>query len=129
MNSTCDRFKIVNRKGIRVDVAIPSYKVKRVIEVSVRIDHILFLDEEFEISLFIEGFKVLRLTYIPFTKRGMLHQLAKFISVAIWGDDRACTFYNKKAVVSIFKLQLVNGPSRYYKVVTVSEIYISVRCF
>src|SRR5690606_15157007 len=93
-----NRHEIMNGKGPWIMVAIPTYKIKRMCPVDIRINQSLFLDLDFEISLFIKCFQVLWPADISFTKWGMLHQLPKFISISFWSSNRFKGFNDKQSI-------------------------------
>uniref|UniRef100_UPI0037442F51 hypothetical protein n=1 Tax=Cognataquiflexum aquatile TaxID=2249427 RepID=UPI0037442F51 len=52
MNSTRDRFKIMDRKGVRIQVTIPSDDVQWTVPVSIGMEHSPFFDLDKVITLF-----------------------------------------------------------------------------
>ncbi len=108
----CYRFKIVDAKGVRKYIPIPSHYVERVIQVVIRVNIVLFFDVEKEVAALVNGLKVNGFANVALAKRGMLQQLAKFIAITFRCSDGASALHNEKAVIGRVEMKLVSGAAR-----------------
>ena len=103
-----DRLKIVDRKGVGINVTIPTYDVEGVAEVMVGVEVVLLLDVEQKITLLIVGIQACGFADVAFAEGRVFEQLSKLIPVALGRNDGAGRLHDEQTVVRPVEVQLVN---------------------
>src|ERR1035441_99874 len=126
MNTTGNRFEIMNGKRPGIQVSVPAYGIKRMRSISKRIYHSLLLDHHFEVTFFIMSFHVHGLADITLAEGRMLQQLPVFIAISLGRNDGAVRFHNHQSVICILKFYLINSATRNDQIIPITKVKITI---
>jgi len=121
MHSPRYRLKLMYGKGIGVYIAIPAYNIKWMIQVIIRIHHILLLYVKEKFPLHIVRFQLDRLPDVSLAIRRMLFKLTNSVAIALWRHYRPKRLHDKQAVVRGIKMHLINRSPRYDQIIAITK--------
>jgi hypothetical protein len=128
MHTAGDRLEVMYRKDKRIMTAIPSYRIKGMVNVVIWIEHILFLDVYEEVAFLIMSHQILRCAYIALAERRMLQQLPEVIPVALRVCDRGERLNDKQPVILSVKLYLIDRAARDHYIIAIAELQFAESC-
>ena len=123
-----DRFKIVDRKAIRVVVTIPTHNIERMCGIGQVMQLALFFDLDQEIAHLIVSLQISRQLEIPLAKWRMFQMLPKPVSIALRGIDRMIGFHYQQAVVFPVKMDLIDHTPGDQEIVSVFKWNLTHEC-
>src|SRR5690606_21942556 len=122
-------FKVFNIKFIRIEITVPTYNIERMGCINEIPDLIFFFYFDEEFTFFIFWFKKFGCYHISFTERGVFQKLAEFISVSFRSINGRMAFQNKKNIIFIAKMNLINSTARNNQVIAKRKMKISHESF
>src|SRR6185437_12878244 len=126
MHPDSDRLEIVDTESKRIAAPIPAHHIERMMPVMDAIDSALFLRADQKIPLFIPWLHHLRPADIPLAIGRMLQQLSIRAEIPAGITNRAKRFHDKKPVIFLFKIDLIDRPPRNYQVIPIPEGQLAI---
>src|SRR5690554_1480307 len=125
MYSSSNRFKIVNRKCIRIKISIPTHNIEWMSCINKRINFSFFLYFDDKFTFLIDRFSVFRQLHIALTERRVFQKLTIMISISFRSFYRRKRFDIKQTILFRIKFKLINRSSWNNYIITRYEFYIS----
>src|SRR5690606_18185756 len=122
VNSSGDRFKIVNRKNVRIAETIPANGIKRMCGIDKRINNVFLLYHHGKLTGFIMCLQVLRFAEIAFAVGAVFFKLTKLIAVAFRCLNSTERVNYQQTVFRSVEVQLKKCASRDNDIITIAKI-------